>query len=102
MIPSVCDIRGPRPVLIPQNPPVHSSLTMDSQLYSETSPAQDLVQSPSFKEMITRNLHKDKHKIGLAGPGRAGDKWDRWLERIISGKVTKKYYRGQKELWPEE
>lgn len=68
----------------------------------EVPTAEELTQSTDFKNMIVRNLHKPTNKTGLAGPGRGGECWERWLHQIVDGKVTKKYYRGEKKLWPEE
>lgn len=63
---------------------------------------EELIQSTDFKDLIIRNLHKPANRTGLMGPVKGGEHWERWLHQIIGGKVTKKYYRGEKKLWPEE
>lgn len=64
--------------------------------------AEDLVESDYFRDMIVRNLHKPENATGLQGPMRAGDRWETWLHRLLEGKITKKYYRGEDKLRPVE
>lgn len=64
-------------------------------------PGINLVYSADFRDMIAQYLHEPRNAIGVGGPVMGGDRWERWFHRVLEGRITNKYYRGQKELRPE-
>ncbi|KAL0631370.1 hypothetical protein Q9L58_009778, partial [Maublancomyces gigas] len=64
-------------------------------------PGVDLVDSDSFKNMITQYLREPRNAIGIRGPTVGGDRWEKWFHRVLEGRITFKYYRGCKQLRPD-
>lgn len=71
-----------------------SNLGLEGLLLFESHP----VEPEDFQDIITQVLHKPSNAIGLGGPAKRGDEWEKWLDRMLESCVLEKYTWNEEEL----